>query len=45
MRVGDLLGGGVDVGQVGVAVAAPGRRADGDEHRVGVADRLAEVGA
>ena len=43
-RVGDLGGGGIDVGQVGMAVAAPGRRADGDEHRVGVAHRLAEIG-
>src|SRR6185437_5790027 len=30
--------------EVGMAVAAPSRRADGDEHRVGVADILAELG-
>ena len=29
----------VDVGQVGMAVAAPARRADRDEHRVGAGDR------
>ena len=29
----EVLGGGVDVGQVGMAVAAPRRRADGDEAR------------
>ena len=28
-----------------MAVAAPRRRADGDEHRVGVAHRIAEIGA
>ena len=27
-----------------MAVAAPGRRADGDEHRVGVAHRVGEIG-
>jgi hypothetical protein len=39
-QAGDLLGRGVDIGQVGVAVAATGRGAHGDEHRVGVLDRL-----
>ena len=34
----------VDVGQVGMAVAAPRRRADRDEHRVGVRDRRGQVG-
>ena len=33
---GDLFGGGVDVGEVGVAVAAARRRADGDEDGVGL---------
>jgi hypothetical protein len=41
---GDLLGGGIDVGEVGVAVAAPRGRAHGDEHRVGLLDRLGGLG-
>ena len=36
-RGGDLARGGVDIGEVGMAVAAPRRRADRDEHRVGFA--------
>ena len=36
---GDLARGVIDVGEVGVAVAAPRRRADRDEHRVGARDR------
>ena len=42
-RAGDLFGGGVDVAQVGVAVAAARRRADGDEHRLHVAQGGAQV--
>ena len=38
--LGDLLGGGIDVGEVGMAVAAAGGRADGDEDGVGVADSV-----
>ncbi len=33
-RAGDVAGGLVDVGQVGMAVAAAGRRAHRDEHRI-----------
>ena len=36
MRAGDLARGGVDIGEVGMPVAAPRWRADGDEHRVGL---------
>jgi hypothetical protein len=43
-RPGKLANGGEDVGQVGMAVTAPGRRADGDEHRLGLIDALFEVG-
>ncbi|GJD94934.1 hypothetical protein OCOJLMKI_2141 [Methylobacterium iners] len=39
-RLPDLAGRGVDVGEVGKAVAAAGRRADRDEHGVGARDRL-----
>ena len=34
-RGGDLFGGGEDIGQVGMAVAAAAGRADRDEHGVG----------
>ena len=34
-RGGDLFGGGEDIGQVGMAVAAAAGRAHGDEHGVG----------
>ena len=40
---GDLARRGVDVGEVGMAVAAPRRRADRDEHRVRLRHRVAEV--
>jgi hypothetical protein len=40
----DLARGRVHVGEVGVAVAAPRRRADRDEHRVGGGDRRLESG-
>jgi hypothetical protein len=43
-RRGDLGGGGEDIGEIGVAVAAPRRRADGDEHRLGAVERRLEVG-
>ncbi len=39
---GDLARGGIDVGQIGVAVAATRRGADRDEHRVGRRHRLGE---
>ena len=39
-RGGDLARGGIDVGQVGMAVTAARRRADRDEHRGGLAHRL-----
>ncbi len=40
----DLARGHVDVAEVGMAVAAPRRRADRDEHRLGLGDRPGEVG-
>ena len=43
-RRGDLARRGVDVGQVGVAVAAPRRRADRDEDRVGLGHRALQIG-
>src|SRR5580658_10513112 len=43
-RLGDLGGGGEDVGEVGMTVATPRRRADGDEHRLGAIQRRSEVG-
>ncbi len=42
-RLGDLGGGGIDVAEVGMAVAAARRRADRDEHRLGLGDRAGEV--
>ena len=38
-RPPDLLGRGKDIREVGMAVAAPRRRADGDEHGLGPGDR------
>ena len=43
-RRGDLARGGVDVAQIGVAIAAPRRRADRDEHRIGLGDRRGKIG-
>ena len=43
-RSRDLARGGVDVGQVGMAIAAPRRRADRDEHGIGFGDRRGQVG-
>ncbi|MHC2678846.1 hypothetical protein ACVJDU_000410 [Bradyrhizobium diazoefficiens] len=43
-RLRDLFRGGVDVGQIGVAVTAARRRADRDEDGIGVRDRLRQVG-
>ena len=43
-EAGDLLGRGIDIGEISVAVAAPRRRADGDEDDIGVADRLGGIG-
>ena len=42
-RPGHLLGSGEDVGQIGVAVAASGRCADRDEHRLRVVQRGGEI--
>ena len=39
-RFRQFLDRGEDIAQIGMAVAAPRRRADGDEHRLGLADRL-----
>ena len=43
-RRGDLARRGVDISQVGMAVAAPRRRADRDEHRIGLGDRRRQIG-
>jgi hypothetical protein len=43
-RLGDLGRDGDDIAQIGMAVAAPRRRADRDEHGVGASDRGFEVG-
>ena len=43
-RLGDLGGGGEDIAQIGMAVAAPRRRADRDEHGVGPGDRRLQLG-
>ncbi len=43
-RLGDLARGAVDIGKVGMAVAAARRRADGDEDRFGAADAGDEIG-
>ena len=43
-RGGDLARRGVDVGQIGMTVAAPRRRADRDEHRIGLGDRGGKIG-
>ncbi|MDF9864737.1 hypothetical protein M2437_003719 [Methylorubrum pseudosasae] len=43
-RLGDLAGCGIDVGQVGKAVAAAGRGADGDEHGLRLRHGGLEVG-
>ena len=40
----DLAGGGVDVGKIGVTVAAARRRADGDQCRLSAGHRLGEIG-
>ena len=40
---GDLAGGGVDIAQVGMAVATPRRRADGDEDRICRGDGVGNV--
>ena len=38
----DLAGGLIDIGQIGMAVAAAGRGADCDEHHIGHSHRFAE---
>ena len=43
-RPPDLLGGGEDVRKIGMPVAAPRGRADGDEHRVGPGNSRREIG-
>ena len=43
-RLGDFGRGGEDIAQIGMAVAAPRRRADRDEHGVGASDRGFEIG-
>ena len=43
-RGGDLARSGVDIGEVGMAVAAPRRRADRDEDRIGFRDRRVQIG-
>ena len=42
-RARDLARGGIDIGEVRMAVAAPRGRADRDEHRVRVLDRRRDV--
>ena len=44
LRRGDFARGGVDVAQIGVAVAAPRRRADRDEHRIGLGYGSGKIG-
>ena len=41
---GNFPRGVVDIGQVGMAVAAPGGRADGDEDDIGLCHRLRRLG-
>ena len=43
-RPADLRGGGKDIAEVGVPVAAPRRGADSDEHRIGPIDRRQKLG-
>ena len=43
-RRGDLAGGGEDVSEIGVTVAAPRRRPDRNEYRVGPIDRGVQIG-
>ena len=43
IRPGDLLGRRMNIGQVGMAVAAPRRGADRDEDRIGVSDGFGPV--
>jgi len=43
-RPGDLLRGGHHIGQIRMAVAAPCRGADGDEHRLGAIHRGGQIG-
>ena len=42
-RAADFGGGGHDIGEVGMAIAATGRRADGDKDRVGPRHRLGQI--
>ena len=41
---GDVARGLIDIGEIGVAVAAPGRRSDGDEDGLRLAHALGEIG-
>ena len=43
-RGGDLARGGIDIAEIGVAVAAPRRRADRDEDRIGFSDGRGKIG-
>ena len=43
-RLGDLGGGGEDIAQIGMAIAAPRRCADRDEHGVGPGDGRLQLG-
>jgi hypothetical protein len=43
-RPADRLGGGIDIGQIGMPVAAPRWCPDGDEHRLGTRHRRRQIG-
>ena len=43
-RRGDLARRCMDIGQIGMAIAAPRRRSDGDEHRVCLVHRGGQIG-
>ncbi len=42
-RCGDFAGGGVNIGQVGMAIAAPRRRPDSDENGLSISHGLLQV--
>ena len=43
-RLRDLFRGGIDIGEIGMTVAAARRRADRDEDSIGIRDRLGQIG-
>lgn len=43
VRLRDLTGDGVGIGQIGMAITAAGERANRDEHCIGRCDRLGQV--